>query len=160
MITLISTTTWEHQESVLFQPVLKAYPTYHSWIITSHISLGNLEKKWKMFTRQMDRTQVWNSLLQKPLAPPHLFSTLEAELISLDSIHTSYKPLILAATQLFKKEPSFDGVLVSNKHHSSCIIGKYGETMEAVHQTDDQNMSTINLSPAEAFSSNSIIIST
>ena len=44
--------------------------------------------------------------------------------------------------------------------HSSCIIGKYGEAMEAVHQTDDQNVSPINLSPTEAFSSNSTIIST
>ena len=62
----------------------------------------------------MDRTQqLLNSLLQKPLAPPHLLSTPEAELTSLDSIHTSYKPLILAATQLLKKEPSFNGVIVS-----------------------------------------------
>ena len=44
--------------------------------------------------------------------------------------------------------------------HSSCIIGKYGEAIEAVHQTDDQNMSTINLSPMEPFISDSTIIST
>ena len=87
------------------------------WIITTHVSLGNLEKQWRMFTRQLDRTQqLLNSLLQKPLTPTHLFSTLEAELTSLDSIHTSYKPLILAATQLLKNETSFSGVLVSNKH--------------------------------------------
>ena len=42
--------------------------------------------------------------------------------------------------------------------HSLCIIGKHGEAMEAVHQTDDQNMSPINLSPTEAFSSDSAII--
>ena len=30
-------------ELVIFQPVLQAYPTRHSWIITAHISLGNLE---------------------------------------------------------------------------------------------------------------------
>ena len=66
---------------------------------------------------QMGRKQqLFNSLLQKPLAPTHLFLTLEAELNSLDSIHTSYKPLILAATQPWKKEPSFNGVLYSNKH--------------------------------------------
>ena len=52
MITLINTmTTQEGWESVLFQPVLKAYPTHHSWIITAHVSLGNLEKQWRMFTR-------------------------------------------------------------------------------------------------------------
>ena len=46
----------------------------------------------------MDRTQqLLKSLLQKPLAPTHLFSTLEAELTNLDGIYTSYKPFILAA---------------------------------------------------------------
>ena len=57
MITLTNTTTQGNQESVWFQEVLKAYATYHSWIITAHVSLENLEKQWKMFTRQMDRTQ-------------------------------------------------------------------------------------------------------
>ena len=46
----------KHGESVLFQPVLKAYPTWHSWLITAHISLGHLECHWKTFNRQMDRT--------------------------------------------------------------------------------------------------------
>ena len=101
MIALANTTTQENRESVLFQPVLKAYPTHHSWIITTHVSLGNHEKQWKMFTSQRDRTQqLLYSLLWKPLSPTHLFSTLEAELNSLNSIHTSYKPLILAAPQL------------------------------------------------------------
>ena len=45
MITLINATvTQESWESVLFQPVLKAYPPCHSWIITAHVSLGILEK--------------------------------------------------------------------------------------------------------------------
>ena len=34
-------------------------------------------------------------------------------------------------------------------NHSSCIIGKYGEAMEAVQQTDGQNTTTIDLSPTE-----------
>ena len=90
MITLVNTTTQGNRESVLFQPVLKAYPTCHSWIITAHVSLGNLEKQWKILTIQMDRTQqLLNFFLQKPLAPTYLFSTLEAELNSLNSIHTS-----------------------------------------------------------------------
>ena len=33
-------------ESVICQPVLHAYPTQHSWIITAHISIGNLECHW------------------------------------------------------------------------------------------------------------------
>ena len=36
-----------------------------------------------------------------------MISTLQAEMTNLDSIHTSYRPLILAATQLLKNEPSF-----------------------------------------------------
>ena len=111
MITLINTsTTCKNRESVLFQSILKAYPMHHSWIITAHVSFGNLEKQWRMFIRQMDRTkQLLDSLLQKSLAPTHLFSTLEEELTNLDSIYASYKPLILAATLLLKKEPSFGG---------------------------------------------------
>ena len=94
-----ATVTWESQVSVLFQPVLKAYPMCHSWIITAHISLGNLEKQWRMFIRQMERTQkLLNSIQQKLLASTHLISTLQAELTNLDSIYTSYRPLILAAT--------------------------------------------------------------
>ena len=44
--------------------------------------------------------------------------------------------------------------------NSSCIIGKYGEALKAVHQVDDQNTSTFNLSLMEAFSSDSTIVST
>ena len=44
-------------ESVIFKPVLLAYPTQHSWIITAHVLLGNLECHWKTFNRQFDRTQ-------------------------------------------------------------------------------------------------------
>ena len=63
---------------------------HHSWIITAHVSLGNLEKQWRMFIKQMDRTlQLLKSLLQKPLAPTHLLSPLETELTNLDSIHIS-----------------------------------------------------------------------
>ena len=57
-------------ESVIFQPVLQAYPTQHSWIITAHILLGNLEHHWKTFNRQFDRTQqLLHSLEQYPSAP-------------------------------------------------------------------------------------------
>ena len=84
---------------MLFQPILKAYLTYHSWIITAHISLGNLEKQWKMFVKQMKRTQqLPNSLQQKPLAPTYMISALQVELINFNSIYIFYKQLILTAT--------------------------------------------------------------
>ena len=44
--------------------------------------------------------------------------------------------------------------------HNPCIVGKYGEAMEDVHQTDGHNMTAINLSPMEASSSDSTINST
>ena len=44
-------------ESVIFQSVLQAYPTCHSWIITVHVSLGHLECYWKAFNRQLAKTQ-------------------------------------------------------------------------------------------------------
>ena len=39
-------------ELVLFQPILAAYPTRHSWIISTHINLGTLNKPMHMFNRQ------------------------------------------------------------------------------------------------------------
>ena len=112
LVTLINATVLQESgESVLFQPVLKAYPMCHSWIITAHISLRNLEKQLKFFVRQMGRTQqLLTSLQQKPLAPNYMISTLQTELTNLDSIYTSYKPFILTATQLLRREPTFDRV--------------------------------------------------
>ena len=88
----------ESWESVLFQPVLKAYPIHHSWIITANVSLGNLEKQWRMFVKQMGRTQQ----LLNSIHPTYMISALQAELTNLDSIYTTYKTLILTATQLLR----------------------------------------------------------
>ena len=116
MITLVNTKC-DNRESVLFQPVLKAYPTHHSCMITAHVLLGNMEKQWKLFTKQMIRThQLLPSLLWKPAAPTQLLSGLDEEFSNLNSIYTSYQPLIQAATRLLQREPSFDGIPVSSKH--------------------------------------------
>ena len=64
-----------------------------------------------MFINQMGRAQqLLNSLQQKPLAPTYMISALQVELTNLDSIYTSYKPLIFTATQLLKREPTFSGI--------------------------------------------------
>ena len=69
-----------------------------------------------MFVQQMGRMQqLLKSLQQKPLAPTHILSALQAELANLVSIYTSYKPLILLATQLLRREPTFDGMSTFNK---------------------------------------------
>ena len=82
-----------------------------------------------MFIRQMERTQLLTSIQQKPLAPTHLISTVQAELTNLHRIYTSYRPLILAATQLLKKEPSFDGISISNRHTRRSLLPFLGDAL-------------------------------
>ena len=91
----------EPEESVIFQPVLQAYPTRHSWIVTAHISLGNLEHHWKFFKRQLTRTQQFlRSLEQHPSAPTQLLTTLQLELSNIQDIHKSGEPTIISAINL------------------------------------------------------------
>ena len=91
----------DHGELVIFQPVLQAYPTKHSWIITTHVSLGNLECHWKLLTRQLARThQFRRSLDQHPSAPTQLLSTLQLELSNIQDNYNSGESTITSAIQL------------------------------------------------------------
>ena len=119
MITLINTSSArENGESVLFQPVLKAYPAHHSWLITAHILLGNLEWHWKSFTRLMDRTQqLIQSFSHQPSALTQLLSGLQMELTNINDIYTSYKPIIITAINILNTDPSFDG----NSNYNKCV---------------------------------------
>ena len=84
-------------ESVIFQP------TWHSCIITAHVSLGNLECHWKTFNRQLDRTQqLLQSLDQQPSAPNQLLSTLQVELSNIKDIYYSGKTTITSAIKLLQ----------------------------------------------------------
>ena len=86
---------------MIFQPVLQAYPTRYSWIITAHISLGNLECHWKLFKRQLTRTQQFlRSLEQHPSASPQLCTTLQLELSDIQDIYKSSKTTITSAIDL------------------------------------------------------------
>ena len=90
-------------ELVIFQPVLQAYPTRHSWIITVHISLGNLECHWRILNRQFDRTQqLLPSLEQHPSAPTQLLSTLQLELSYIKDIYNSGETTITSAIKLLQ----------------------------------------------------------
>ena len=111
MITLTTTLSGrELGKSVLFQLVLKAYPTCHSWLITAHISLGHLEGNWKSFNMQLIRThQILQFLNQQPSAPTQLISTLQVELSNIDDIYNSCKPTIISTINLINTNPSFDG---------------------------------------------------
>ena len=91
----------EPGESVVFQPVLQAYPTRHSWIITAHVLLGNLECHWKLFSRQLTRTQQFlRSLDQHPSAPAQLLTTLQLELPNIQDMYKSSKTTITSAINL------------------------------------------------------------
>ena len=86
---------------MIFQPVLQAYPTRHSWIVTAHISLGNLEQHWKLFKRQLTRTQQFlRSLEQHPSASPQLLTILQLELSNIQDIYKSSKISITSAINL------------------------------------------------------------
>ena len=91
----------ELRELVIFQPVLQAYPTRHSWIITTHISLGNFECHWKLFTRQLTRRQQFlRSLDQHPSTPTQLLAILQLELSNIQDIYKSSKATITSAIKI------------------------------------------------------------
>ena len=110
MITFTTTLSGrELGESVIFQAVLKTYPTQHSCIITAHISLGHLEHHWKAFNRQLIRTcQLLQFLSQQPSVPTQLISTLHVELSNNDDIYNSCKGTIISAINLLNTNPSFN----------------------------------------------------
>ena len=94
MIFMLTPTTNSSQrelgESVIFKPVLQSYHMWHSWIITAHVSPGNLECHWKTFNRQLPRTrQLLHSLDQQPSAPTQLLSILQVELSNIEGIYNS-----------------------------------------------------------------------
>ena len=97
MISLATaSTTKKVRESVLFQPILKAYPTHHSWIIIAQVSLGHLEHHWKYFNRQVDKTcQLLQFLSHCPAAPTHVLSPLQVELDTINDMYDSCRPTII-----------------------------------------------------------------
>ena len=130
-ITLIATsTTREIGESVLFQPVLKASLTCHSWIITAHISLGHLECHWKYFNRQVDKTcQLLQFLSHHPTAPTHLLSPLQVELTNINDIYDSCKPTIISAINHLTTDPSFDEHVNGNTCHKRSLLPFLGDAL-------------------------------
>ena len=93
-------------ESIIFQPVLKAYLTCHSWIITTHVSLGHLECHWITFNRQLPRTcHLLQFLSQQPSAPTQLISTLQVKLTNIEDMYNSCKTTIISAINLLNTNP-------------------------------------------------------
>ena len=110
-------------ESVIFQPVLQAYPTCHSLIITAHVSLGHLEHHWKAFNTQLARTQqLLHSLDWQPSAQTQLLSMLQVELTNIEDICNSCKTTIISAIKLLQTNPSFDGQSQPHIHHRRSLL--------------------------------------
>ena len=117
-------------ESVFFQPVLKAYPTCHSWIITAHVSLGHFEYHWKYFDSQMDKTcQLLLFLSHCPAAPTHLISPLQVELDTINDMYDSCRPIDLSAINLLSTDPLFDGHMNSNTHCKRSLLPFLGDAL-------------------------------
>ena len=131
MITFTSTSSGrELGESVIFQPVLKAYPTQHSYIITAHISLGHLEHHWKAFNRQLIRKcQLLQFLSKQPSALTQLISTLHIELSNIDDMYNSCKPTIISVINLLNTNPSLDGKSQSHPHCKRRLLPFLGDTL-------------------------------
>ena len=71
--------------------------------ITAHILLGNLECHWKLFNRQLTRTQQFlRSLDQHPSAPTQLLSTLQLELSNIQDIYSSGESTITSVIKLLQ----------------------------------------------------------
>ena len=96
-------------ELVLFQPILAAYPTRHSWIISTHINLGTLHKHMHMFNRQKNTVHETISKLRNH--PDDTIEPLQPLQIKLDNLHNlfmAYKPVFSSTRSILQTQPSFD----------------------------------------------------
>ena len=117
-------------ESAIFQPVLQAYPTCHSWIIMAHVSLGHMEHHWKAFNRQLARTQQLLCFLDhQPSAATQLLSMLQVELTNIEDIYNSCKTIIISAIDLLHTNPSFDGQSQSHICHRRSLLPFLGDAL-------------------------------
>ena len=121
----MNSTQMDFGELVIFQPVLQAYPTRHSWIITAHISLGNLECHWKLFNRQLAKTQqLLSSLDQHPSAPTQLLSTVQLELSNIQDIYNSGETTITSAIKLLQSNQPQPHI-----HHRRSLLPFLGDAL-------------------------------
>ena len=73
----------------------KGLPNMHSWIITAHISLGDLNRQLHMFNCQKTLAHQLLVKLQGQLLASHfVLNALLDEFSNIDSIYESYKPTI------------------------------------------------------------------
>ena len=99
----------ERIESVLFQPILVAYPTRHSWIISTNINLGTLNKPMHIFNRQKNIVREMISKFRNH--PDDAIEPLQPLQVKLDNLHNqfmAYKPVFSSVRSILQTQPSFD----------------------------------------------------
>ena len=113
----------EKIELVLFQPILVAYPTRHSWIISAHINLGTLNKPMHMFNRQKNIVHEMISKLRnhledaiEPLQP------LQVKLDNLHNLFMAYKPVFSSTRSILQMQLSFDGKPIPPSGRKKCSL--------------------------------------
>ena len=100
-------------ESVLFQPILAAYLTRHSWIISAHINLGSLHKPMHMFNRQKNIVcEMISKLRNHPDDTIEPLQSLQVELDNLHNLFMAYKPVFSSARSILQMQPLFDRKLI------------------------------------------------
>ena len=100
----------EKIELVLFQPILMAYPTRHSWIISAHINLGTLNKPMHMFNIQKNIVcEMISKLRNHPDDAIEPLQPLQVELDNLHSLFMAYKPVFSSTRSILQMQPPFDG---------------------------------------------------
>ena len=78
---------------MLFHPVLKVYQTQHSWIITAHKSLGDLNRQLCMFNQQKTSAhQLLVKLQCQPLASHFVLNILLGEFSNRASTNPTKQP--------------------------------------------------------------------
>ena len=127
-------------ESVLFHPVLKAYPTHHSWIITAHISLGDLNRQLCMFNHQKTLAyQLLVKLQDQPLASQLVINALLDKFSNIVNIYESYKPTIRSAVQLLKTD-SENVSLPENLRSKRSLLPLLGDSLNGLQAWPSQEI--------------------
>ena len=94
--------------SVLFQPVLKAYPTQDS-------CMNSLNKQLHIFNCQKAQTHELPMKLQyQPFASNFILNALLGKITNIDSIYHSHKPTLQMAILLLWTEPALDKLSTAN----------------------------------------------
>ena len=123
-----------HHESVLFHPVLKAYATNHSWKITAHISLGDLNRQLCMFNSQKTLAHQLLVKLRDQLLTSTCTQCSSGSIFYIDSIYESYRPTIRSTVQLLKTD-SENMSPPENPHSKRCLLPFLGDALKKLTGT-------------------------